>query len=156
MVKNNMIKYNKRGWIRLVEVFIAILLLTGVLFVVTSGGNSSKKNTLYIEVSEKELAILRDIELNDTLRAEVLSVNSGDLPIEWDNFDSELENVKERIIYLTPSNLECVAKICLINEECIMNDLSDGDVYAKSVIISANSTVYSPRELKLFCIGKEI
>jgi len=156
MVKNNMIKYNKRGWIRLVEVFIAILLLTGVLFVVTSGGNSSKKNTLYIEVSEKELAILRDIELNDTLRAEVLSVDSGDLPIEWDDFSSELENVKGRIKYLTPSNLECVAKICLINEECIMNDLSDGDVYAKSVIISANSTVYSPRELKLFCIGREI
>jgi len=157
MEKINMLIKSKRGWIRLVEVFIAILLLTGVLFVVTSGGNSSKKNTLYIEVSEKELAILRDIELNDTLRAEVLSVDSGNLPIEWEDFDlSGLQNVKERITYLTPSNLECVAKICLINTVCIMNGLSDGDVYAKSVIISANSTVYSPRELKLFCFGREI
>ena len=156
MEKINMLIKSKKGWIRLVEVFIAILLLTGVLFVVTSGGNSSKKNTLYIEVSEKELAILRDIELNDTLRAEVLSVDSEDLPIEWDDFGSKLENVKGRITYLTPSNLECVAKICLINKVCIMNDFPDGDVYAKSIIISANSTVYSPRELKLFCIGREI
>jgi len=148
---------SKKGWIRLVEVFIAILLLTGVLFVVTNRSNSSEKNTLYIDISKKELAILRDIELNDTLRAEVLSVDPTNLPIEWNDFDSSgLQDVKNRISYLAPSNLECEAKICLINEECIMDELSGENVYAKSVIISANLNTYSPRELKLFCMGKEI
>lgn len=154
MVKiNYIVKYNKKGWIRLVEVFIAILLLTGVLLII-SNRSSSDKNNLQVEISKKEIAILRDIELNNALRTEILSVDSASLPVEWDNFGSELENVKNRIIYLTPKNLECKAKICLINEACIMEGLSGDNIYAESVIISADLDTYSPRELKLFCMKK--
>jgi hypothetical protein len=140
-----------RGWEKLVEVFIAILLLTGVLFVVVNKLNSSDKNTLSAEMSQKELAILRDIELNNTLRTEVLSATP---PLEWDNFGPELQDVKNRIISLTPSNLECEAKICLINADCTKSTTSEKSVYAKSVIISADLNTYSPRELKLFCVEK--
>jgi hypothetical protein len=145
---------SKRGWVRLVEVFIAILLLTGVLLVVVNRTNFSDKNSLYVEMSKKEFAILRDIELNNSLRTEILSVTP---PVEWDNFSSELQNVRNRIIYLTPSNLECQAKICQINEDCIIDDGSSGkNVYAESVLISADLNKYSPRELKLFCMEKGI
>lgn len=152
MVKTrNTIKYNKKGWIRLVEVFIAIVLLTGVLLIITNKVSSEKDN-FQIETSKKELAILRDIELNNTLRTEILSVDSSNLPVEWRNFETQFPNVKSRIVYLTPKNLECQAKICLIDDLCVLKELSNGDVYAESVIISANSTTYSPRQLKLFCI----
>ena len=148
MVKINIIIKSKKGWIRLVEVFIAILLLTGVLLIVVNRINPSDKNSLSIEISKKELAILRDIELNNSLRTDILGAT---IPVEWNNFGSELQNVKNRIIFLTPSNLECEAKICQINEECIMGGFSGENIYVESVIISADLYTYSPRQLKLFC-----
>jgi hypothetical protein len=149
----NIIK-SKRGWVRLIEVFIAILLLTGVLLVVINRSNSPEKNTLYNQMSNKELAILRDIELNDTMRAEILSILT--LPLDWTSFNlNGLEDVKSRIIYLTPTNLKCEAKICAIDENCI-SELSGENVYARAVFISADLNTYSPRQLKLFCSEKGI
>jgi hypothetical protein len=153
MVKKNFLIKGKHGWIKLVEVFIAILLLAGVLLIVANK-SSSNKSDLQTQISEKETGILTDIELNNTLRAEILNVDSDNLPIEWNNFGSELEDLRERIIDLTPKNLDCKAKICLINEDCILNELPAGDVYSKSTIISADFDTYSPRELKLFCTSK--
>jgi hypothetical protein len=154
MVKmNQIIKYNKKGWIRLVEVFIAIMLLTGVLLIVVTR-NSPNNNNFQEEMSKKELAILRDIELNNSLRTEILAVSSENLPVEWENFGSGLQNVRNRITYLTPKNLECKAKICLMNESCIMEESSGEDLYAESVVISADVDTYSPRQLKLFCMSK--
>lgn len=155
MVKiNYAMKYNKKGWIRLVEVFIAILLLTGVLLIVSSKKSSDESN-FQVEISKKELAILRDVELNNTLRTEILSVDSANLPVEWENFGSGLQNVKDRIIYLTPKNLECKAKICYISQICLMEESSEENLYVESVIISADVNTYSPRQLKLFCMKKQ-
>jgi hypothetical protein len=146
----NLIK-NKKGWIRLIEVFISIVLLIGVLLVVASKTNSINKNDLNNEIYKSEIAILRDIELNNTLRNEILSVTP---PLEWDYFgDAGLQDVKSRIIYLSPLIFECKAKICLIDDKaCILDGLSGENVYAESVIISGNLTLYSPRQLKLFCM----
>ena len=152
MVIKNLIK-SKGGWVKLMEVFIAILLLAGVLFII-SDKTSSDKKAFQTDMSQKEIAILRDIELNDTLRTEILNVNSESLPVEWNNFDSELPNVKGRIIYLTPANLNCEAKLCLVNSICTLVDNSGKEIYAESVFISANTNTYSPRELKLFCMEK--
>lgn len=147
---NTKIKY-KRGWVRLVEVFIAILLIAGVLLIVANRANPSEKNIISSDISEKELAILKDIELNKTLRTEILNVPS--LPVEWNNFSSELQNLKNRIEYLASPNLNCEAKICLMdNEVCVMSEFSGDNVYAESVVISADLNKYSPRQFKLFCI----
>jgi hypothetical protein len=146
---------SKRGWVRLIEVFVAILLLTGILLVVANRTNPTDKNVASTEMSKKQFAILEDIELNDTFRAEILNVPS--LPLEWNYFNvSGLQNLKDRIEYLTPENFECMAKICSINGECKMNELSNENIYAESVFISANFNVYSPRLLKLFCIRDKI
>jgi hypothetical protein len=146
---------NRRGWIRLMEVFISILLLAGVLLVVaTQSSSNSNKNAIQTQISGEEIAILRDIELNNALRTEIVNVNLNSLPVEWNDFNSGLQNVRDRIAKLTPKNFDCQAKLCLMNEECIPNNLPNVDVYAKSVIISSNLDVYSPRELKLFCMSK--
>jgi hypothetical protein len=143
---------NKRGWIRLVEVFIAIVLLTSILLVI-SRTNSNHNNEVQNDISKRELAVLRDIQLNDQLRAEILSVPISNLPVEWENFDDDgLPNVRVRIEELSPSEFYCTAKVCLINEICTLEEETDGEIYVKSVVISANSIVYSPRELKLFCV----
>lgn len=150
MVKE--IKYkNKKGWMRLVEAFVAIVLLTSVLLVITSA-NSSPKLNLQEEIYQMEGAVLRDIQLNESLRAEILNVQIDAMPLEWEDFESETPKVRERIMFLAPKDLECNAKICIINEPCVLSDGDDKEVYAKSVVISANATRYSPRQLKMFCV----
>jgi hypothetical protein len=150
MVKLNIKIKSKHGWIRLIEVFVAILLLTGVLLIVTDRNNPSKESATSLEISKKEISILRDIELNNTLRTEIL--NAPLLPVEWSNFSVGLPNVKNKIEYLTPPNFECTAKICWLNRACLMEGLSGESIYAESVVISANLNKYSPRQLKIFCV----
>jgi len=153
VIKDIRIK-DKRGWIRLIEVFIAILLITGALLIVARRNNTMGDSATYMEISREEIAVLRDIELNNSLRNEILSVNS--LPVEWENFSTLLPNVKSRIEYLTPPNLKCQAKICWINRLCTVDELSGENIYAETVVISANLNKYSPRQLKLFCVEEEV
>lgn len=150
MVKNIITK-NKKGWMRLVEAFVAIVLLTSVLLVITSA-NSSPRLNFQEEIYQMQGAVLRDIQLNESLRAEILNVQIDAMPLEWEDFESEAPKVRERIIFLSPKDLECSAQICIINEPCVLSDADDKEVYAKSVVISANATRYSPRQLKMFCI----
>jgi len=148
---NSRIKKNKRGWVRLLEAFIAIVLLTSVL-VVVSKTNSSPRNELQERISIIQTSIIRDIQLNEELRAAILSVNVAD-PVEWEDFEtSGLSGVKERIEKLAPKDMECSAQICEINNPCSLKDVSKKEVYAKSGIISADLNTYSPRQIKMFCI----
>lgn len=158
MVKRNIVRC-KRGWIRLVEVFIAVVLLTGVLLIITAQ-NSTYKTDVQSEISKRQISVLRDIELNKVLRTDILSVNANSLPVEWEDFESEIPSIRNRIIELTPNNMECVAKLCKINEYCSIEnkdyeELSGKEIYVKSIIISAELDIYSPRELKLFCSKKD-
>jgi hypothetical protein len=144
------IKKSKKGWIEIVEVFITIFLLTGVLFVILENSNPKERIVTPL-IYEKEISILREIELNDTLRTDILSTT---LPLEWAGFDSALPEVKEKIILMTPSNLECLAKVCALNDLCTSDDFPHVSVYVQSLVISADLNTYSPRQLKLFCVEK--
>ena len=144
---------NRRGWIRLVEVFVSIMLLVGIMLVISTN-NSSGKSGLQEEITSKEVAILRDIELNNTLRTDVLNVAQASLPLEWEDFQSQIPDVSNRITFLAPKNLECAAKICILSDACTINWNAPGDVYVKSVVIAADLDNYSPRQLKLFCSMK--
>ena len=138
---------SKKAWIRIVEAFTTILLITGVLLIVLNKGYLPKED-ISQGIYEEQQWILREIQLNDSLRESVLSFDLNSLPIEWDNFPQDL---KDKIISKTPGDLECIAKICNINEICVLSEISDKDIYAQKVIITATLEKYSPRQLKLFC-----
>lgn len=144
---------NKKGWIRIVESFMAILLIVGVLFAIINTQNIDSG-----EASEKiyksQIAILRNIESNDELRQDILEVNPNELPIIWEGFDSKgLGDVKKMIIEKTPSYLECVAQVCNITKACnLETDYYDKEnIYAQSVGITATNQIYEPKQIKLFC-----
>ena len=140
---------NKRGWIRVVEAFVAVLLITGVLLIIINKGYIGKKD-ISNKVYDAELSILREIELDDNLRSEILSANP--LPINWGDTNFPV-NVKNKIEVRSPEYLECKAKICELDKICIMENI-DKDVYAQAVAISATNEIYKPRQLKLFCWEK--
>ena len=136
---------NKSGLIRIIEAFAMILIITGILLTVLNKGYISKSDNSE-KIYEIEQAILREIQLNNSLRNEILALE--DLPIEWENFPL---NVKNEIISEAPINFECDAQICNLNDLCSLNKEIEKEIYVQKTIITANLEKYSPRKLKIFC-----
>ena len=140
----------KRGWIKVVEAVVAILIILGVILVILNKG-SIQKEDISEKVYKAEHLILREIELNESLREEVL--NATQLPVDWLAFNStRLTGVQNKIIEKTPNYLECEGRVCWLNQTCVIEDrYKDRDVYTKAISITTTLNVYSPRQLKLFC-----
>ena len=141
-----MVMKNKRGWIRIVEAFVAILLISGTLLIVLNKGYLKNKD-ISSKVYDSQISVLREIELNDELRNEILNIPG--LPTE--NISA---NVTNKILDRIPTYLECKAKICKMDRICELNSYPNKNVYAQAVAISATSKKYAPRQLKLFCWRK--
>jgi len=141
---------NKKAWVKVIEVFFSILLVMGIIFLMISK-TYSKKN-ISEKISEMETSIVTDIQINSSLRAEVLSAS---VPSNWSSFNSSgLSGVQNKILGSKLSGLDCEAKICSTTDICFMDSTIDKDVYAESVIIAADLTTYNPRQLKIFCWEK--
>lgn len=138
---------NKRAWTRIIEAFFAIVLISGVFLVAI--GSKYESRDFSSEINEKELEILREIELNNSLREVILDESS--LPVNWSEFDS---NLKTKITERVPGYLECNAKICELEDDCSLNENLNHEVYAQSIKIFADREKYKPRKLKLFCWRK--
>ena len=144
---------NKKGWIRIVEAFVAILLITGVLLVVINKGYIGNNN-LSERIYDFQLSVLREIETDSNLRSVILDPNLI-IPVEEGegSFPRDILNV---IISEKPNYLECKSKICLAERICSLETYNvEKDVYANSVIITANLTEYNPRQIKIFCWTKD-
>jgi hypothetical protein len=146
---------NKRGWIKIVEAFISILIIISVVLIVYDGG-STKTEDLSSQVYPIERAILKEVEFDSNLRESILEVPTDKLPLDWEKFEENgLAGVKEKINGKVVSNLNCVAKVCALDENiCDLNEYIEKDVYAQSISIVANSDIYSPKQLKIFCYTK--
>ncbi len=132
---------NKRGWIRIVEAFIAVLLIAGALLFVINKGYIGKSD-ISEQVYEIQLSVLREIELDNNLRNQLLEITIEEaIPVA----------INTKINQRVPDYLNCSAKICALDVICSLDEYVDTDVYAQAVAIAAQGTVYSPRQLKLFC-----
>ena len=145
------LKKNRRGWIEIVEAFVAILLVAGVLLVVLNRGGSQRAD-ISNKAYEAELSILREIQTNDTLRAEILGV-AEPMPVEWSDarFPAEL---KEKITFRTPNYLSCIGKICNMTQICVTSESPEKDIYSQSVSITSTLQTLGYRKLNLFCWTK--
>ena len=139
----------KRAWIKVVEAVVAVLIILGVILLILNRGSIQKE-----DVSEKvykaEYLILREIELNESLREEIL--NASYLPVDWLAFGTNgLGGVQSKIIEKTPDYLGCEGRVCLLNQTCVIDRYQDRDVYTKTISITSTLNSYSLRQLKLFC-----
>lgn len=137
---------DKRGWIRIVEAFTAVLIIIGVVLVILDQGYEREDPSE--RVYEIENAILKEIQLNDSLRNETISA-TGPLPINWTNVNFP-SMIKDKINE-KPAYLNCTAQICEIADDCVLNNLPEQNVYVRSVAITSTLTAYDARQLKLFC-----
>lgn len=142
---NKMIN-NKKGWVRVAEAFLAVLLIAGVVIVVS--GNGDQRDEFFEMAYDAQISILREIQLDNSLRSDILYTEGE---VEWEDSDFPPE-VKNKIEGETPDWLEeCVAKICNPGYPCQLEDSQEANVFSEFVIISADLDTYNPRVLKLFC-----
>ena len=135
----------KKGWIRIVEAFVAILLIAGGLIIMVDRGyfQSSENSD---EIYQKELDFLKRIQVNDSARTLVLNSQLG-IESTNDNFPADIKN---RIDDELGDYLDCIAKICELDKVCVLSSYPSEEVYSQSRAITVGET-FSPRQLKLFC-----
>lgn len=142
-----MVIKSKKGWIKIVEAFIAIILIAIVVLIILNQNSSFNKAS-----SEKiyglEKLLLLEIRSNNTLRDDVL--NTDPLP------SNASQNINDFINSKMPNYLTCQAKVCMINSICELNNYPKTDTYVQSIVMSTSTNLekYSPRELKIFCFEK--
>lgn len=141
--KGQFFRKNRKGWIKIVEAFISILLISIVLLVVL-GKTQIEKVDISSNIADAEVSILRGIQVDNKLRNEILSIPESSLPVEWNGFPEEK----------VPGNLDCTAKVCKTRGSCVLEEYPDKEIYSESVIITTNLNTpgeFDPRVLKLFC-----
>lgn len=144
-------KMKKKGWIKLAEAFISILIIGSLLAVMITERRGLQEDFSHrIEVHQTSLLNL--IQINETIREEVLEL--VDIPKESGEvgfppvLNSTLSSINTNLI-------ECFYKICAPGEDCLLENMpNEKEIYINSRIISANQEVYNPRNLNLFCWEK--
>lgn len=139
-------KMDKKGWIRIAEAFVSVLIVVGAAILVIKGGIQT--DDMADKIYDIEADILREIRLNNSLRSEIL-LTSG--VVNWTDMPSSTKN---RIISKTPNWLDCVGQICFPESECLLINETEKSIYAHSTLITSTTSTYNPRQLKLFCWEK--
>lgn len=147
-------KKDKKGWLKIIEAFIAMMLITIVLLNVvydrTSFLTDDLEDSVYEAYRQEQISILRKIQLDNSLRSKVLS-SDLDVPLRGEDIP---ESIKAEIEKNTPDYLNCTANICYIQGECSLSEDRKGNIFVEEASIFSNYTHYNPRKLKLFCWEK--
>lgn len=130
---------NKRGWLRILEATMAIMLVSGVLLVMNSRGVNK------VDISERvyslQREVLMDIALETMLRQYVLDDNQGAL--------NEFADIK------IPSAFSFRVRLCPLGDPCKLNvtdvrDTRGKDVYVQDIVIAGEYDEYDPKKVRLF------
>ncbi|MFA5953541.1 MAG: hypothetical protein WC812_03035 [Candidatus Pacearchaeota archaeon] len=152
MVKEKkIINKKKKAWIKIFEAFISLVFIVSIMFTV-SYTEKVNKYDLPNRVQEKQIEILHLIQVNDSLRKEILNVTQ--IPIESNEtgFPEDLINLANDSI---PESLECILKICHPESNCELNYYpEEREIYTQNVIISSSINQFNPRKLSIFCWEK--
>src|SRR3989338_7168351 len=108
-------KINKRGWTSVIEVFVSILLIAGIMAAVVNS-NAIQKPKLSEQIYKDQALTLKIIQMNDEMRANVLK--------------NELsQGINDTIKNTMPDYLECKAKICGLNEGCNLDEILEKEIF---------------------------
>jgi hypothetical protein len=137
---------NKRGWMRILEATVAVMIVSGVLVVVYSRQvDRGMEPADYFYNLQRQ--ILMDISSNSLMRLAVLN----------DDVNEIEKFAKERI----PTAFGFSVKICDLGDICqldstIYKETLDKDIFVEEVVISSDlgdgsgNQIYDPKKLILF------
>ncbi len=146
---------NKKGWIRVIEAFLAAMIILVVLILAINQQSAKQQSSSSVIVYNAEVSILQNIEMNNSLRGEIIGIGDSALPLNSDNqsFPPDLKNAIDSLVSEYYPFLSCGAQICGIetDSECNYWKKSSGELYSQNSLITANITDYNPRKISLFC-----
>lgn len=122
----------KRGWIRIVEAFIAVTLIMVVMLSIYSSKPAKNNGE---EIGKIMDATLDEIANNNQLRQDVL--------------DNRTENINFFVSERIPKIMNYEIRICEVEDICNLPAYIP-EVYAKERIISSTLKEYNVTKLKLF------
>ena len=127
---------DKKAWIRIVEVLIAILIITGAVLVTLS--KQDNKKDISNEVYQTQRYVLDIISKNDSLRNEIIS--------------GQNTQVNNTISKMIPATWNFETRICNLNDICNSDatPLGSVEIYVSEVMITTNLTQYNPQKLRFF------
>ena len=139
-----MVRKNKKGWIKIVEAFLAILLLMGILLVIVSSDGNLQFEKEKI-INQKQIDFLNNIQVNNSFREDILGLN--ELPVNSNDtgFPEDLKN------YFLEEFENCFMNICLPEEECILDFENEGEIYSEEILINSYENIYLPKKVKIIC-----
>src|SRR3989304_3031380 len=141
---------NKNGFMKILEAFTAILLITLILLIILNRKAQEKDFSQLIY--DSQYSILKQIQFNNSMRSEILEIA---IPEEGVEHESLPTDVKNKIASEAPASLTCEGKLCSLADDCLISGAEeDKNIYVQTAVISADSDTYSPRKLKLFCWQK--
>jgi len=129
----------KKGFIRILEVFIAISIISGAMifiYIVQIQRPNEEE-----EIHQLQRLILEEITRDPTLRAAVVE-------------DNDEASVKLAIEGFIPSEYEYDLRICALNTLCSLNQVIGKEVFSDETTVSSTLNQYSPKVVKIF-IWKE-
>ncbi len=142
---------NKRGWLRIVEVSIAILMIFGVLIVIYSSGNTKTRKDLSSMIPQ----ILEEIAKNNTLREKIIQEYDTSKPVDDSINSAIISEINNSIsLKIKQPSLGHNIRICLPDELCPLNSNTysgiEGDIYASERILSSSLRDFNPKKIKVF------
>ena len=134
---------NKRGWVRIVEAVIAIMIITGFVLTYTAKKQQAENDLTFVMAP-----ILEELAGDNYWRGVVL--DSTDNGLKEERIANEF--VGERI---TNPSLGYAVRVCSLDEICTLDshpETAVGDVYAVERIISTtpDRALFEPKKVKLF------
>ncbi|MBR9704155.1 hypothetical protein GOV12_01995 [Candidatus Pacearchaeota archaeon] len=139
-MKIKKLKKDKIAWLRIIEAFLAILIIFAVIISIIA--SKENKSNLDKETYEKMEYVMDLIQKNETLRTEIIQN-----PIDSDNSD-----VEDEINKIIPGAWEFDTKICQLDLICTPDNVApliDKEIYYSEKIFTATSDLYMPRKLTL-------
>jgi len=142
---------NKKGWIKMTEAFLSILII-GSLLTFSVSSNSNRNQGLGEQIEMQEVSLLNYVQLNKSLRSEI--INLAGIPVQSNEMEfPSLLNVS--LNEIESPQISCLYKICSPEDNCFLDaEPSEKEIHARSVIISSYEQTFKPRILNIFCWEK--
>ncbi len=144
---------NKKGWIRIVEMFIAIMIISSAVLFVASKQVSDRD--ISKEVYEKQRQIFEVVGSNDVYREEIIGIDLSGGCVKIDRYANyEFISLINKSV---PNSWDFIVNLCKIGLISNEGSPNDKEVFVSESVISAVVNKYpdeEPRNMRLLIWGK--
>jgi len=130
-------RFDRKAWLRIVEAFLAILIILTALLVIMS--RQEERADITGSVHEKQSEILEIISKDNALRNETITTTTSEN-------NAVINNAIKK---MAPNSWNFSTRICNLAEACGMTT-PDKEIYVSERIITSTLDDYAPKKLRLF------